>query len=215
MEQVLEDFAKATGKNVEAGIAMIGKSAGRKLADRTQRFGLKHGPKLWSALEKQIWQVYFGVNLGAYPQSNNIKDAHYAARRNGRVPHRKFRKEKGNKWQWHIGKEKTEAYIRLQKKKLGRAKAAWVTAADEAGDGKLTKIPAWISRHLPSPYGGAIVKGEGLKRTVEIYNKVPYLDSKTMKNEELANATAFGMKNGFKRIVKITEKDIEKANRKL
>lgn len=212
MEQTLERFAEVSGKTVEEGIQMIAKSVAKRLAMRTQRYGLKQGPRAESAIERQITQVWIGVNLGAYPHHTDMKRAHYAIRKDGYVRHRQFRKQKGQKWQFNISERDRDQYIREAQKKLGRAKAAWITAGVKVDRKNMTSVPAWIKRHAGSSHGKGGTSGKGLSATAEIENDT-YLNSRILPDKELGAAALFGMKNGFKRIQTIIDKEVEKANR--
>ena len=96
-ERTLAEFAAATGKTAEDGMKRIAKASCKRLASTVQPYGLKGGrlAKFQKSVAAQVDRAWLGTNLGAFPATNNMKDAHYAARRNGVVPKRLFRKEKG------------------------------------------------------------------------------------------------------------------------
>ena len=141
-----------------------------------------------------------------------MREAHRNAKRNGVVPKRQFRKEKGKPWLDLISKAELEQYKRKTQKKAGRAKGAWVEACNKIGGPKMSGVAQWIEEDTTGGYGEAVKSGDGLKYTVELKNRTPYLQS-IQTGKAIAQAAAFGLKNGFKRIAKIIEKEIEKANR--
>lgn len=212
MEQTLTRFSEVSGKTVEQGIQSIAKIAARRLAMRTQRWGMDHGPKWESAIEKQVSQVWIGVNLGHYPLNSNMKQAHNSIRRYGHVPHDKIEKRKGDRWQFHISERDKESLIRELQKKLGRAKAAWITAGQKVDGKPLSRIPKWISRHVGSTHGKGGTTGKGLDVKVEIENDT-YLNSRLLPEKEVGAAALYAMRSGFRTMQKIIDKEVEKANR--
>ena len=76
----------------------------------------------------------------------------------------------------------------------------------------MSGVAQWIERHNTGGYGEAVKSGNGMKYTVELQNRTPYLRS-IQTGKAIAQAAAFGLKNGFKRLQKIIDKEIEKANR--
>jgi hypothetical protein len=214
MEEVISNFAKVTGKTAEEGIKIMAKSACRRLALTVQPYGLK-GEKLdkfIASIGIQVDRVWFGVNIGAFPASSSIKDSHYAARRNGSVPKRLFRKEKGKPWLDLIPRSESDAYKKTAQAKAFRAKAAWVRVADDIGKPKMSGISNAIRRHVSSAMGSFHTSGEGMNAKVTIENNVHYI-SQIQYAEDVAKATADGLKNGLKYMQKVTDKEIEKANR--
>jgi hypothetical protein len=215
-EKTLADFVEATGKTAEEGMTRIAKSACRRLASTVQPYGLKGGrlAKFEKSVAAQVDRAWFGTNLGAFPASNNMKDAHYAARRNGVVPKQLFRKEKGKPWLALIPASERDTYKKIAMEKVGRAKAAWVKIANDLGNPKMSGLDATITRHLNGARGDKTVSGTGLKTAVTISNNVTYI-KKIQYTEDVAKAAAEGMKNGLKWMKITTEKSIEKANREL
>lgn len=214
MEQTLEKFAAVTGKRVEDGIEDVARSAARKLAHTVQPYGLSKskGDKFQKSIGTQVDRAWFGTNLGAFPATTDMREAHYQARRHGVVPKRLFRKEKGKPWLGLIPVTERDAYKVKAQAKAGRAKGAWVQAANDIGGPKMSGVAQWIDRHNTGGYGEAIKSGKGLEYTVELRNRTPYIES-IQTTKAIAQAAAYGLKNGFKRIAKIIDKEIEKANR--
>lgn len=217
MEETLEEFARVTGKTVEDGIDDIARSVGRKLADRVQPWGLTaaKGDKFKQSIGHQVDRAWIGTNLGAFPASREMEPAHKRARngsRRGQVAQQIFRREKGKPWLKLISIEEREAYKKKAEGKAGRAKWAWIEAANDIGGKKLSGIPEWISRHSGSGYGSASKTGKGLNYTVTLHNRTPYMQ-RILPERTVAVTVVTGMKNGFTRIQKIIEKAIEKANR--
>ena len=214
MEETLTNFAKATGKSVEDGIRDVARSAARKLAHTVQPYGLTTGigKKFERSIGFQVDTAWMGANLGAYPATNDMRQAHMQARRNGVIPFRKFRRQKDKPWLYLISGEERSAYKKTVQAKAGRAKGAWVQAANAIGGAKMSGVAQWIDRHNTGGYGEAVKSGEGLRYTVELRNRTPYLRS-IQTGKAIADAAAYGLKNGFKRLQKIIDKEIEKANR--
>ena len=217
MDETLQKFAKLTGKTVEDGINDIARSVARKLADRVQPYGLKSdkGEKFKKSIGHQVDTVWFGVTLGAFPASTDMKAAHHAARngaRKGTVPFRRFRKEKGNPWKELIPVTERDSYKRKMQAKAGRAKGAWIEAGNAIGGPKLSGIAEWINRHATGGFGSVTKTGTGLEYILTLENKTPYM-SRILPPATVEETHALGLKNGFKRILKIIEKELEKANR--
>lgn len=215
-EKTLAEFAKATGKTAEEGMKRIAKSSCRRLATTVQPFGLKGGrlAKFKKSVAAQVDRAWFGTNLGAFPATNNMRDAHYAARVNGSVPKRLFRKEKGKPWLDLIPASERDTYKKIAVEKVGRAKAAWVKIANDLGKPNMGGLGVEITRHLDDARGSFTISGEGIKTAIKISNKTTYI-KKIQYTEDVAKAAADGMKNGLKWMTITTAKTIEKANREL
>jgi len=215
-ERTLAEFAEATGKTAEDGMKRIAKASCKRLASTVQPYGLKGGrlAKFEKSVAAQVDRAWFGTNLGAFPATNNMKDAHYGARRNGVVPKRLFRKEKGKPWLALIPASDRDTYKKIAVEKVGRAKAAWVKIANDLGKPNMSGLDSIITRHLPDARGSHTVSGTGIQTAVTISNDVTYI-KKIQYTEDVAKAAAEGMKNGLKWMTITTAKTIEKANRQL
>lgn len=215
-EKTLADFVAATGKTAEEGMKRIAKSACRRLASTVQPYGLKGGrlAKFEKSVAAQVDRAWFGTNLGAFPATNNMRDAHYGARVNGKVAKQIFRKEKGKPWLDLIPVSDRDTYKKIAVEKVGRAKAAWVRIANDLGKPKMSGLDSIINRHLDDARGSKTISGEGLTTAVTISNETTYI-KKIQFTEDVAKAAAEGMKNGLKWMTITTAKTIEKANRQL
>jgi hypothetical protein len=69
-----------------------------------------------------------------------------------------------------------------------------------------------VTRHLAEARGKVTIIGKNLKSNVTISNEAPYVAS-IQSQKDIAKAQAAGMKNGLKYMQKVTQKNIEKANR--
>ena len=215
-ERTLAEFAEATGKTAEDGMKRIAKSSCKRLASTVQPYGLKGGrlAKFEKSVALQVDRAWFGTNLGAFPATNNMKDAHYGARRNGVVPKRLFRKEKGNPWLDLIPVSDRDTYKRIAVEKVGRAKAAWVRIANDLDKPKMSGLDSIITRHLAGARGSFVISGEGTQTEIKISNDTTYI-KKIQYTEDVQKAALDGMKNGLKWMTITTQKNIEKANRQL
>ena len=215
-EKTIADFVAATGKTNEEGVKRMAKASCKRLASTVQPYGLKGGKlaKFEKSVAIQVDRAWFGTNLGAFPATNNMKDAHYGARKNGVVAKRLFRKEKGKPWLNLISVSDRDTYKKLAVAKIGRAKAAWVKIANDLGKPKMSGIDKMISRHINGANGSHSTSGTGTKTTIEIFNNTSYL-TKIQSGSDVTKAVAEGMKNGLKWMTITTDKTIEKANRKL
>ena len=215
-KKTIADFAAATGKTAEDGMKRIAKASCKRLASTVQPYGLKGGrlEKFQKSVAAQVDRAWLGTNLGAFPATNNMKDAHYAARRNGVVPKRLFRKEQGKPWLDLIPASERNTYKKIAVEKVGRAKAAWVKIANDLGKPKMSGLDNIINRHLANARGSYKLSGKGIKTAIEISNNVPYIKS-IQYTEDVAKAATEGMKNGLKWMTITTAKTIEKANRQL
>jgi hypothetical protein len=220
MEKVIADFAAATGKTVEEGVKQMAKSSCRRLATTVHPYGLEHsGGKMGKFLKSiagQVGTAWFGTNLGAYPATSSMREAHRNARtgKTMKVPYRQFRKEKGRKWLGLIPEPERDSHIKLIQKRAFRAKAAWVKCANDLPGSKMSKVSHLVSRHLSNALGRVTISGNGMKTKVEISNDVPYV-GKIQTSNDVAKAQTDGMKNGLKYMATVTQKEIEKANRAL
>lgn len=214
MEETIRKFSEVSGKSMEDGINDIARSAARRLAFTVQPYGLdaSKGKKFEQSIGHQVDRAWFGTNLGAYPRTNDMREAHNNARRNGVVPKRLFRKEKGKPWLDLIDKSDRDRYKESQMAKAGRAKGAWIECGNNLKGPKISGVASWINRHNDKGYGVNDFSGEGLKYKVEMTNRTPYMTNKMQSNKSIADAMAYGLKNGFKRLQKIIDKNIEKAN---
>lgn len=215
-EKTIADFVAATGKTTEEGLKRMAKASCRRLATTVQPYGLKGGrlAKFEKSVGTQVERAWLGTNLGAFPATNSMKDAHYGARRNGSVPKRLFRKEKGKPWLDLISASDKNDYKKIAMAKVGRAKAAWVKISNDLGKPKMSGLDKIITRHLDSAEGRKTVSGTGTKTVIEISNDTSYL-TKIQSSSDVTRAVAEGMKNGLKWMTITTEKTIEKANRQL
>ena len=215
-ERTLNEFAAATGKTAEDGMKRIAKASCKRLALTVQPYGLKGGKieKFQKSVGLQVDRAWVGTNLGAFPATNNMKDAHYGARRNGVVPKRLFRAQKGNPWLDLIPQSERDNYKKLAIAKVGRAKAAWVKIANDLGKPKMSGLSWRINSHLNGAMGSHTISGTGIQTAIKISNNVPYI-KKIQYTEDVAKAALDGMKNGLKWMTITTEKTIEKANRQL
>jgi hypothetical protein len=215
-ERTLAEFAAATGKTAEDGMKRIAKASCKRLASTVQPYGLKGGrlAKFQKSVALQVDRAWFGTNLGAFPATNNMKDAHYGARRNGVVPSRLFRKEKGKPWLDLIPASERDTYKKIAVEKVGRAKAAWVKIANDLGKPKMSGLDNIINRHLANARGSYKLSGTGINTVIQISNETPYIKS-IQYTEDVAKAATDGMKNGLKWMTITTQKTIEKANRQL
>ena len=211
MLRTIQRYSELTHKGIEEGVKEIAKSSAKRLAITVQPYGLssKKGEKLEKSIGMQVDAVFLGVNLGAFPASTDIAAAHLAARRNGKVPYRQFRKERGKPWLDLISMGKKEEYKRKIVKKAGRAKAAWVTAANAMGIGKLSGIPQWIRRHVGGSWGRVSYSGKGRNFMVTLSNMTPYIRS-IQPDKTVKNALKQGMVNGYKRMETIIKKKTAK-----
>lgn len=208
LDSVMKQFMATTGKTAEEGVGIVAFSSGRRLVNTVQPFGLKPD-RFVENIRAQIEQVRWEVNSGVVPE-NDIQTAHNRARRQGRVRLRSIRSKTYNDI---ITKPEAEAYIRKQQEKAGRVKAAWVTAVNAIGKSRMSGIPQWITRHVGSRYGNCIKTGEGLRHEITLENSVPYMTERLQSQRNILAAAADGLKNGYKRIQIIINKEIEKANR--
>lgn len=210
--RMVEEYAAKTGKGLERGVKEMALSTARALAMKVQPFGLSAeiGERFIANIGRQIDQVYIGVNLGAYPATNSMEDAHMGQRKRGKVKARKFTKEQGQRWLKLITQAQKEEYKRKIQKKAGRAKGAWISSGNSLDVGKI-KVDKWIDRHSTSSFGGSRVTGMGLDTVVELYNKTPYLRS-IQRDRNVQTALGMGRKNGFKRIKIILEAINKKQN---
>lgn len=206
------DFERRTGKTAEEGMRTIALSSARLLAHRVQPYGTKSniGKQFQASISGQVSQVWFGVNLGAYPANTDMRNAHYAARREGKVPRRKFRKERGKPWLDLIPESERDAHIKRQTAKAGRAKAAWIEAGNKLGLTKISGIPKWISRHLGSGWGRVANHGSGLKYEVALNNATPYLTT-IQKPSDIQEATKEGRRRGITRMKYLIRQEIKKT----
>lgn len=215
-KRILKEFEAATGQGVEEGIRGIGLSTARELAHKFQPYGLgsAKGQKFIDSIGAQVDRAYLGVNLGAFPATTDMREAHFAARKKsgreaGQVPDRKFRKEQGKPWLGLITQAQKEIYKRKVQAKAGRAKAAWIEAGNQLTKAKISGVAKWISRHLGSGFGKSNVTGGGLKTESELINMTPYAKYKQT-NSQIKSAIKAGQKNGVKRMEHIINGKVRK-----
>jgi hypothetical protein len=206
----LRQLEAITGKSVETGIKEMALSTARALATKMQPYGVSGGgkaKKFQENIEKQITQVFIGVNLGEYPETTNLESAHRSARRRGRVRGEKITKEGGKRWKWLIDDNQKKRVVDDKQAKAGRAKAGWITAGNSLGVGKISRIGRWIDRHVGKGYGESRVTGKRLRAKVELENRTPYL-SFLQKERDVRAALKEGREKGLLRLKIILSKDI-------
>jgi hypothetical protein len=210
LKRTLDKFSELTGKGVERGIDEMALSSARALAMKVQPYGLtaNQGRKFEKSIMAQVERAWFGVNVGAYPATTDMRQAHYQARKNGVVPKRLFRKEKGKPWLNLIPRDEMNRYAEKQIRKAGRAKAAWITAGELLRVGKISGVARWIREDVGS-FAAATHMGKLLKAKVELANRTPYI-SNLQKESEIKSALATGRKNGLKRMKIIIAAELKK-----
>jgi len=213
-ENTLKKFAEIMDKSIEDGINNIARSAAKRLAHTVQPYGLnaETGKKFKKSIGLQVDRAWFGTNIGAYPETTDMRQAHYNSRVNGVVPKRQFRKEKGKPFLDLIPESERNRYEKVQIKKAGRAKGAWIECGNNLKGPKISGVAKWVNQHNDKGYGVNKFSGEGLNYKVEMTNKTPYMTRKMQSNEDIEAAMQFGRENGFKRLQIIVNKNIEKAN---
>jgi hypothetical protein len=212
VKDLLKKFEKATGKGIETGIKEMALSTARALATKMQPYGVGGGgkaKKFQENIEKQIVQVFIGVNLGQYGETSNLESAHRSVRRRGRVKGEKMTKEGGRRWKGIIDEDQKKRLIEDKQAKAGRAKAAWITAGNSLGVGKISRIGRWIDRHVGKGYGASYVTGRNLRAKVELENRTPYL-SYLQKERDIRAALKEGREKGILRLRIITKKVLGK-----
>lgn len=219
MESVILGFAAATGKTTEEGVKRMSKAACKRLATTVHPYGLKGGGKMDKFVKNLVLQVgtaWVGTNLGAYPSTSSMSEAHRNARSptTGRVHGRKFRKEIGKPWLDLISRQEMNSHVKLVQSKAFRAKAAWVKCADDLGKPAMAGVSALVRRHVDSARGSVSVVGEGINARVKFSNDVPWI-KKIQYTEDIQKSIQEGMVNGLKYMETTTKKAIEKANRDL
>ena len=220
-KSVMEEFMHRAGKSTEESIDVMAMSAGRQLAHTVQPYGLgtAKGNKFIRSIGNQVDQVWFGVNLGAYPASGDMRAAHRAQRmqgdKKGAVGYRKFTKQRGKRWLDLISQGEKEAYKRKMQARAGQAKGAWVAAANSVGKSRLSGIAAWIARHDKSSHGTSQKAGEGLKYKVSMENTIYYLKYRVQPTKAVKSSLRLGLKNGTKHLQHIIDGEIKKANKLL
>ena len=218
MERIIAEFAETTGKTAEEGVLRMAKSSCRRLATTVQPYGLSGGKltKFMKSIAGQVSSAWFGTNVGAYPETRSMQEAHRNARTTPTkgVPFRRFRKEKGKPWLGLIPETARDAQIKKMQARAFRAKAAWVKVANDLGGAKMSGVSTLISRHVSTALGSVSVTGSGMSTRVTISNNVPYV-GKIQSAADVAKAQTDGMKNGLKYMETTTRKAIEKANRNL
>lgn len=212
MTSVLNEFVRLSGKEVENGIELIAVSAAKRLANNVQRFGLTNqsGDHFQSSIGNQVYRAIQHANVMGTP--GQPEEVHNLVRRKGVVP--KSLVTQGQFKRDPISVADRETLARKKKALAGRAKGAWIEAGNKAQNKKMTRIPAWVNRHNNSGYGDAKKSGIGLKHTIELENKTPYLRY-IQPDKKIAEATGYGLKSGFKRLETMIKKMEEKANREM
>jgi hypothetical protein len=211
-KRLLKNFERLTGKGIETGIKEMALSSARALATKMQPYGVTdrgRSKKFQDNIEKQIAQIFIGVNLGVYPETGSLESAHRAARRRGRVRGEKITKEGGKRWKGVIDQSQLRQLAVEKQSRAGRAKAGWIAAGNSLGVAKMSKIGAWINRHVGKGYGTSHVMGRGLKTQIQLQNRTPYL-SYLQKEREVRAALKEGREKGITRLRIIVDKQTKK-----
>tara|TARA_R110000868_G_scaffold234956_1_gene488638 strand:- start:88 stop:768 length:681 start_codon:yes stop_codon:yes gene_type:complete len=209
MEEVLRNFAAATGKTIEDGINEIARGGAKQMAMKVQPYGITGKAKqiLHGAVAKQAHRAISNANVQGI--QGTAASVHIKARvRRGRVP--KDLTTQGQYKRSPIPLSERNSHVDNQVKKIGRAKAAWIEAGEKVDGTKIT-VQKWLRNHVGSGYGAARKKGKGMGYTVELENSTPYIRTIQF-TEDTAAAMATALKNGFNRLQTIIDKEIEKVN---
>jgi len=212
MEEVLRNFAAATGKTVEDGINQIARSAAKQLAIKVQPFGINGKAKdlLHGLVAKQAHRAISNANVQGIQGA--AASVHTKARdRRGRVP--KDLATQGKYKRSPISFSERNAHVNKVVKKIGQAKAAWIEAGEKV-DGKKITVQKWLRTHVGGGFGSATKKDKGLNYSVELENSTPYIKSIQF-TEDTAAAVATALKSGFKWMQTSIDKQIEKTNQDL
>lgn len=216
-QKTIADFEQATGKTAEEGMRTIARTCLKRLATTVQPFGLSGSGKMEKfkkSIANQVDRAWLGTNFGYLPATNNMKDAHYGARRNGSVPKATYSLQVGNPPLDLISISERETYKKAAVAKAFRAKAAWVKAHNDLGGRKMAGISPMIARHLNGARGEKQVTGQGVSTKIIVSNNTTYISS-IQSTRDVAAAVAQGLITGLKWMKKTTDKSIEKANRAL
>jgi len=216
-KRTLAEFEAATGKTAEEGMRTIARSCLKRLASTVQPMGLKGGGKMGKFVKSigmQVDRAWLITNIDGLHPTNNMRDAHYAARKNGVVPRKEVVRPKGTRWLNLISVSERDAYKKIAQKKAFRAKAAWVKIYNDLGKQKMTGVSPLIYRHLNGARGSKTISGQGITTAIKISNETTYINN-IQYTKDVAAATAQGLKNGLKWMKTKTDKAIEKANRQL
>ena len=212
MEEVLRNFAAATGKTVEDGINQIARGAAKQLAIKVQPFGIdaKTQQMLHKLVAKQAHRAISNANVEGI--QGTAASVHTKARvRRGRVP--KDLATKGQYKRSPISSSERNAYVDKVVKKIGQAKAAWIEAGEKV-DGKKITVKRWLRTHVGGGFGSATKKDKGMNYSVELENSTPYIKSIQF-TEDTQDAVTTAYVNGFKWMQTTIRKQIEKANLEL
>lgn len=209
MEEVLRNFAAATGKTVEDGINQIARGGAKQMAIKVQPYGINGKTKdmLQGLVAKQAHRAISNANVQGI--QGTAASVHTKARdRRGRVP--KDLDTHGQYKRSPISFSERNAHVDKQVKKIGQAKAAWIEAGEKVDGAKIT-VQKWLRTHVGGGFGSATKKGKGMGYSVELENSTPYIKSIQF-TEDTAAAVATALKNGFKWMQTTIAKEIEKAN---
>lgn len=209
--KTLIQLKSRTGKSAEEGMKIIALSSARLLAHSVQPYGTKSakGKEITANTEKKVNAVWSGVNRGYLPETNDIRNATYAYRR-GSGGSGTFKKSKDHPWVDRISESEKNIFLKNQIAKAGRAKAAWVAAANSLGINKISAMPKWIARHLSDGYGVSRVTGSDFTTQIELHNRTPYL-SKIHLASDVQESIRKGRANGIKRMEHLIRQEIKKT----
>jgi hypothetical protein len=212
MEEVLKNFAEATGKTVEDGINQIARGGAKRLATKVQPFGLGSNTqeKLHKVVAKQAHRAIINANVQGI--QGTAASVHTKARdRRGRVP--KDLQTRGQFKRSPISFSERNAHVDKTVKKIGQAKAAWIEAGEKVDGTKITVLK-WLRTHVGNGFGSATKNDKGINYSVTLQNSTPYIGSIQF-TEDTAAAEADAYVNGFKWMQTTIDKHIEKANQEL
>lgn len=212
MEEVLRNFAEATGKTVEDGINQIARGAAKQMAIKVQPYGItgKANDILHGAVAKQAHRAISNANVQGIQGS--AASVHTKARdRRGRVP--KDLATRGQFKRSPVSLSERNAHVDKVVKKIGQAKAAWIEAGEKVTGEKIT-VQKWLRTHVGGGFGSATKKDKGMSYSVELQNSTPYIGSIQF-TEDTKDAVTTAYVNGFKWIQITIAKEIEKANQEL
>ena len=145
--------------------------------------------KLWISKEGRVYateDTFFRPNASI----DEMRAHHKKYFKNGRRTRAgSFTRDVG-RWRFidkmTVGKQSMKNYLKWIFQRVGLSKAGWVKAGSVFG--KVTKIPAWVSRHVPSAKGsGKMHKVGPNSYAITLTNHIPWSD-RIMGKSGLADA---------------------------
>ena len=210
-EKRMAEYGKIVQKTHSEAMVELGKSVARQLAHRTQPLGLSAGvgKKYQTSIRAQVERSLKNANVTAGGGSAQVE---HGSRRDGRGRVPKAIPTEGQFKRYPFEIEERNEYAKRKAANAGMLKAAWIAAGEALGGPKMSRVAAWIGKHVSKMEGKAKVFLGGIFKDHEIWltNSVAYA-GRALRKGDMQKA----VNEAFRRQIRTMNIQISKAEEKI